>query len=165
MSTLQERLGEVFPAATRKRGLQADLHRLTGKARPSIANWFNRPERVNSIERSVAEVICAEYFPEISPTWLAEGVGPKYLKEDKKVAAPEDLPPSPKPRVEPPAPPSGFQDNHTLKPEQWELWQAFNILTSSEDKRSLLDRYHALKEISKAELEKAQQAAKSKEKP
>lgn len=132
---------------TRKRGLQADLHRLTGKARPSISNWFNNPEKVSSIERADAEVICGHYFPDVSPTWLAEGTGPKYLKEGKQTAVPiKNPPPSPKPHVEPPPPPPpGFEDNRTLSPEEWEVYQAFVMAATPEERRTIIERHESLK--------------------
>ena len=42
-----------------------------------MSAWFNSPEKVSTIARSHAELICAKYAPQISPAWLAEGKLPK----------------------------------------------------------------------------------------
>lgn len=51
-------------------------------------------------------------------------------------------------RVPPPAAPApGFRDNHTLSPEQWEMFQAFSIAATSDEKKAILERYESLKKI------------------
>lgn len=74
--TLQERLADVFPPP-HERGLQARLARACGVSRPTVSAWFNNPDKVASISREHAEIICAEMGLEVSPAWLAEGKKPK----------------------------------------------------------------------------------------
>lgn len=50
-------------------------------------------------------------------------------------------------RTTPPPPPPGFQDNHQLTPEQWEMFQAFSIAATSDEKKAIIERYEALKKI------------------
>lgn len=49
----------------------------------------------------------------------------------------------------PPPPPlaPGFRDSHTLTPEQWEQFQAFSIAATSDEKRTIIERYESLKMI------------------
>lgn len=76
MPTLQERLAEVFPPP-QQRGLQAEIVALCGVSRPTVSNWFNNPEKVTSIARRHAELICERYGLKVEPAWLAEGQLPK----------------------------------------------------------------------------------------
>lgn len=76
MPTLQERMTEVL-GDTSARGLQAEIARLCHKSRPTVSAWINNPEKVSSISRGDAELICARWNPGISPAWLAEGQLPK----------------------------------------------------------------------------------------
>lgn len=76
MPTLQQRMAEVL-GDTSARGLQAEIARLCKKSRPTVSAWINNPDKVTTISRSDAELICARWKPEISPAWLAEGVLPK----------------------------------------------------------------------------------------
>jgi len=78
MSKIQERLKEVF-AQPLERGVMANIARKCEVSRPTVTAWFNLPEKVASISRSHAEIICAEYNLNVSPAWLAEGIGPKIL--------------------------------------------------------------------------------------
>lgn len=77
MSTLQERLAEVFPAP-QPRGLQGEIVRLCQVSRPTVSNWFRNEEKVSTMPRSCAEAICDHYGLKVSPAWLAEGKEPKY---------------------------------------------------------------------------------------
>lgn len=77
MSTLQERLAEAIPNSN-DRGVQADIARLCGVSRPTVSAWFKNPEKVSTLTRSNAELICSTYRPDLSPAWLAEGKQPKY---------------------------------------------------------------------------------------
>lgn len=47
----------------------------------------------------------------------------------------------------PPAPSPDFRDNHTLTPEQWEQFQAFSIAATSDEKKTIIERYESLKKI------------------
>lgn len=76
MKSLQERLAEVFPEP-RKRGYQAEIIDLCKVSRATVSNWFNSPEKVTTLSRTHAELICARYAPAVSPLWLAEGRGDK----------------------------------------------------------------------------------------
>lgn len=78
MSKIQERLREVF-AQPLERGVMANIARKCDVSRPTVTAWFNLPEKVAAISRSHAEIICAEYDLNVSPAWLAEGIGPKLL--------------------------------------------------------------------------------------
>lgn len=78
MSKIQERLKEVF-AQPLERGVMANIARKCSVSRPTVTAWFNLPEKVASISRRHAEIICAEYNLNVSPAWLAEGIGPKLL--------------------------------------------------------------------------------------
>jgi SOS-response transcriptional repressor LexA len=78
MSTLQERMGECFPAP-RPRGLNTEIANLCGVKGSSVTNWFNNPEKVSTISRSNAEKLCAFYGLDVSPAWLAEGIPPKHM--------------------------------------------------------------------------------------
>lgn len=77
MTTLQERMREIFPDPE-QRGLQADITRLCKVSAPTVSNWFNKPEKVSTISRTHAELICAKYAPNISPAWLSDGQLPKF---------------------------------------------------------------------------------------
>lgn len=76
MSTLQERFAEVFPEP--QRGLQADIMRLCNVSRPTVSAWFSNPEKVSTISRTHAELICGHFGLKVSPAWLAEGKEPKF---------------------------------------------------------------------------------------
>lgn len=93
MMNLQQRMGEVFPDA-QVRGMQADIARLCQVSRPTVSAWFNTPEKVGTISRAHAELICAKYAPHISPAWLAEGKLPKLSAQSafhsRTVAAPSE---------------------------------------------------------------------------
>lgn len=75
MSNLQERLATAFPEP-RRRGLFAEIARVCGVSSPTVTAWFNKPDKVASIERANAEKICRAFSLDISPEWLAEGTGP-----------------------------------------------------------------------------------------
>lgn len=45
----------------------------------------------------------------------------------------------------PPAPSPGFEDRRTLKPEDWELWQAFSIGATKEQRAAIVERYESIK--------------------
>lgn len=47
----------------------------------------------------------------------------------------------------PEAPAPDFRDNHTLTPEQWEQYQAFSIAATSDEKKTIVERYESLKKI------------------
>lgn len=69
-------------------------------------------------------------------------------------------PPGAKAKVaQPPAPAPDFRDNHTLTPEQWEMFQAFSIAATSEEKKTIIERYESLKKIA-AEVYGANQGEK-----
>jgi len=78
MSTLQERLSEVFPQPL-ARGIQAEIASLCKVKPASVSAWFNLPEKVSSISRSNAEALCRRFDLNVSAAWLAEGAGPKHL--------------------------------------------------------------------------------------
>jgi len=78
MSTIQERLNELFPPPL-ERGLMARIADLCDVSRPTVSAWFNTPEKVATISRANAEKICAKFHPDISPAWLAEGIGQKNV--------------------------------------------------------------------------------------
>jgi len=77
MLTLQQRMAEVL-GDTSERGLQAAIARLCHKSRPTVSAWINDPDKVKTISRSDAELICAKWRQDISPAWLAEGTLPKF---------------------------------------------------------------------------------------
>ena len=56
----------------------------------------------------------------------------------------------------PPPPPPGFKDNRTLTEEQWEMYNAFLIMTTSAERRALLEKYQVLKAAAMEETRKAQ---------
>lgn len=76
MNRIQDRLQEVFPQPL-ERGVMANIAKKCDVSRPTVSAWFNNPEKVASISRTHAEIICAEYQLKVSPAWLAEGIGPK----------------------------------------------------------------------------------------
>ena len=78
MNRIQDRLQEVFPQPL-ERGVMANIAKKCDVSRPTVSAWFNNPEKVSSISRTHAEIICAEYQLKVSPAWLAEGIGPKEL--------------------------------------------------------------------------------------
>lgn len=82
MSTIQERLAEVFPPPL-ERGLMATISQLCEVSRPTVSAWFNTPEKVKTISRSHAEAICNRFSLQVSPQWLAEGTGAKTLMAQK----------------------------------------------------------------------------------
>lgn len=71
---LQQRMAVAFPPPHR-RGLYAEIARLCGVSAPTVTAWFNKPEKVATIDRANAEKICARYDLEISPAWLSDGLG------------------------------------------------------------------------------------------
>lgn len=73
---LQQRMAVAFPPPHR-RGLYAEIARLCEVSAPTVTAWFNKPEKVGTIERSAAEKLCAAFALEIAPEWLAEGTGPQ----------------------------------------------------------------------------------------
>lgn len=78
MTTIQERLHEVFPPPL-ERGVMASIAKECEVSRPTVSAWFNNPEKVATISRTNAEKICAKFSLSVSPAWLAEGIGPKEL--------------------------------------------------------------------------------------
>lgn len=78
MTTIQERLHEVFPPPL-ERGLMASIAKECEVSRPTVSAWFKNPEKVATISRTNAEKICAKFSLTVSPAWLAEGIGPKEL--------------------------------------------------------------------------------------
>lgn len=78
MKTLQERLALAFPLP-RKRGLFAEIARLCGVSSPTVTAWFNKPEKVATLERANAEKLCQAYGLKYHPRWLAEGEGPMLV--------------------------------------------------------------------------------------
>ncbi len=76
MDTLQQRLASVFPQPL-ERGVMATVAQLCGVSRPTVSNWFNNPEKVSTISRTNAELICSHYQLAVSPLWLSEGTGPR----------------------------------------------------------------------------------------
>ena len=137
MSTLQERMAELFPEP-RERGLQADIGRLCGVKASSVSAWFNQPEKVAELDRNHAEKICLRYAPSVSPAWLAEGVPPK-----ERI----DVAPPPEPTGasdSPPAPPPRFEDTRTLNKEDWEMWKALEMMIPQSEKTAYLERYRSL---------------------
>lgn len=87
METLQQRLADILPAP-HPRGLKAEIARHCKVSPPSVTAWFSDPDKVGALSRRHAEVICTLFRPDISPTWLAEGVGPK-LRVDSEGAHPQ----------------------------------------------------------------------------
>ncbi len=81
METLQDRLKECFGYPL-KHGLKQEISRLCGVSAPSVTNWFGNPEKVSTISRRNAEIICNHYKLEVSPIWLAEGTAPKYANSN-----------------------------------------------------------------------------------
>lgn len=59
----------------------------------------------------------------------------------------DGYPATARPAPPPPAPAPNFQDNHTLTPEQWEMFQAFSIAATSDEKKAIIERYESLKKI------------------
>ena len=80
MKTLQERMALAFPLP-RKWGLFAEIARLCGVSGPTVTAWFNKPEKVATLERANAEKLCQKYGLKYSPRWLAEGEGPMLAAE------------------------------------------------------------------------------------
>lgn len=81
MTTIQERLNEVFPPPI-ARGVMAAIAKECEVSRPTVSAWFNNAEKVATISRTNAEKICAKFGLTVSPAWLAEGIGPKELPKD-----------------------------------------------------------------------------------
>lgn len=90
MKTLQERFALAFPLP-RKWGLLAEIARVCGVSSPTVTAWFNRPEKVATIDRSNAEKICRHFGLAISPVWLAEGSGAMHAA-DAASAPPDAIP-------------------------------------------------------------------------
>lgn len=78
MKTLQERMALTFPLP-HKWGLFAEIARLCGVSSPTVTAWFNKPEKVATLERANAEKLCQAYGLKYSPRWLAEGEGPMLV--------------------------------------------------------------------------------------
>lgn len=78
MKTLQERMALAFPLP-HKWGLFAEIARLCGVSSPTVTAWFNKPEKVATLERANAEKLCQAYGLKYSPRWLAEGEGPMLV--------------------------------------------------------------------------------------
>jgi len=76
MTTLQNRLAEVFPEP-RHRGLKAEIAEVCGVKPASVSNWFGNPEKVATISRENAEKLIAHYKLKVAAAWLAEGKPPK----------------------------------------------------------------------------------------
>lgn len=83
MSNLQERLNEIFPPPL-ERGVMSRIAEACEVSRPTVSAWFNNPEKVASLSRTNAEKICARFALDISPAWLAEGIGEKHLVSSKE---------------------------------------------------------------------------------
>lgn len=81
---LQERFAETFGNPP-LRGVQAAIGKICDVSRATVSNWFNNPEKVSSISRRHAELICREMNLDISPAWLAEGTEPKRLAKGAQV--------------------------------------------------------------------------------
>lgn len=81
MTTIQERLNEVFPPPL-ARGVMAAIAKECEVSRPTVSAWFNNAEKVATISRTNAEKICAKFGLTVSPAWLAEGILPKELSKD-----------------------------------------------------------------------------------
>ncbi|CAB5686986.1 LexA repressor [Comamonas aquatica] len=94
MKSIQERLAEIFPPPM-ERGFMARIAELCDVSRPTVSAWFNNPEKVISISRTNAEKICAAFATNISPAWLAEGIGSKELSENVVVADHRNIEPGP----------------------------------------------------------------------
>lgn len=80
MTTLQSRLGEVFPEP-HARGFKTEIAGVCEVTPASVSNWFGNPEKVQTISRENAEKLCVKYKLKVSPAWLAEGKEPKYPPE------------------------------------------------------------------------------------
>lgn len=80
MPSLQERMRVVFPNPG-ERGLQVEISKTCHVSRPTVSNWFNRPDKVSTISRNHAELICAKYRPDISPAWLSDGTRPMLIAD------------------------------------------------------------------------------------
>lgn len=87
MSTLQERLLEVFPEP-HGRGLKAQIAGVCKVAPASVSNWFGNPEKVTTISRENAEKLVSYYGLHVSAAWLAEGKLPKMTQPDSQATAP-----------------------------------------------------------------------------
>ena len=87
MTTLQERLLEVFPEP-HERGLKAQIADVCKVAPASVSNWFGNPEKVATISRENAEKLISHYGLKVSPAWLAEGKPPKIGVAAQSAAAP-----------------------------------------------------------------------------
>lgn len=57
----------------------ARIAQLCEVSRPTVSAWFNTPEKVTTLSRTSAERICSQFAADVSPAWLAEGIGPKHL--------------------------------------------------------------------------------------
>ena len=88
MTTIQERLHEVFPPPL-ERGVMASIAKECEVSRPTVSAWFNNPEKVATISRTNAEKICAKFGLTVSPAWLAEGIGPKEHSKEASHAIAE----------------------------------------------------------------------------
>ena len=73
--TLQERLFSVFGKP--QRGLITEISLLCKVSKPTVSNWFNKPEKVATISRTHAELICKAYKLDVRPAWLSEGIKPR----------------------------------------------------------------------------------------
>lgn len=80
MNTLQDRLKYAFPPPM-ERGVMANIAKICDVSRPTVSAWFNNPEKVATITRRHAEIICSTYALKVAPAWLAEGIGPRDAQD------------------------------------------------------------------------------------
>lgn len=83
------------------------------------------------ISREKARKWCASRG--LNPDWLMDGDGSKTA-----LNAAEAPPPSPGPK---------FSDNHRLNPQEWEMWQAFLIAATKDEKQTIMERYEMVKQM------------------
>jgi len=87
----------------------------------------------------------------LNPEWVFSG------ESDKSgLSVAEPPPPSPGPK---------FTDNHRLTPQEWEMWQAFVIAATKEEKQTIFERYEMVKQMAEHSYRKvisAKAAAKKK---
>lgn len=123
MPNLQERLAMVFPPPHR-RGLQAEIARACGVKPPTVFAWFNKPEKVSSLDRATAETICERFAPAISPRWLAENVGTMHI--DMR-------------HVEPPVP-ERFRQRHEVTPSDFGLLEDVLLVMTDAEVKHIRER-------------------------
>lgn len=135
MPPLQKRLLLLFPPPHR-RGLQADIARLCGVSAPTVNAWFNKPEKVSTIDRANAEKICGAYAAGVSPSWLAEGVGPMNLNATTVISPP-------------PAPPPGFRQRHEVTPSDFALLDDVLLVMTDAEVKHIKERAKHAREAMK----------------